>query len=160
MTTNKVIKISLLVMVVLNVTLLFFLMNPPNHPPQYPKETPGPLFQRISEKLQLTPEQQQSFERMAMEHREKMHEIENRQATLVNAYFETLKHEETTEANRLLTQITKQEASKLQITYAHFQDLKNLLNPSQKADFQLIVEDVLKVIVNQSKVPPPPFPEE
>lgn len=146
-------KIGLVVMVVLNAFLAYLLVAKPTLPLK--KERPqSELFQRISEELMLTPGQRTKYEELAKEHREQMKTLEGKQSSLVKSYFETLMDD--AESSEIRDNILNLEKQKLEVTYSHFSELKNLLDSSQKKNFELVIEDMLQVLIRQSNTPPPP----
>ena len=155
--SNKIYKLALVLLILINGALVFLLLQRTPHPRHTPKVR-GPLLEIISNKLQLTEDQHASYTEMAVRHRENMKSIEQEQKRLVEIYFQSLTSDSQNESNDALTnEILKLEQKKLEITYAHFEELKALLDENQKDRFELIVKDILQVLVgDHKKLPPPP----
>ena len=155
--SNKIYKLALVLLILINGALVFLLLQ--NAPPPRPgPKGHGPLLEKITAKLELTEDQRLSYSGMALGHRENMRMIEKEQKRLITSYFQSLMHTTQNQSNdSLVDQILKQEQRKLEITYAHFEELKTLLDEKQKDRFELIMKDILKVLVGEGKkLPPPP----
>ena len=143
-------------MVLLNAFLAYLLVAKPMSRPK--KERPkSELFKRISNELMLTPDQRTKYEELAKEHREQMNTLERKQSPLVKSYFETLMDD--SGPGEIQDSILHIEKQKLEVTYSHFSELKNLLDPSQQKNFESVIEDMLQVLINKPNMPPPPHRE-
>ena len=140
----------------LNIGMLaFFLLTKPGPPHQKPRHA---FEEEIVELLNLDNEQKAEFEKMAMDHHEKMNTISHKQSELLPVYFETLVNQKRQiDTNRIKNQYQQLEWDKIQVTHAHFEQLKLLLNDNQVPHFQTFVDKIMDRLINpQKKSNPPP----
>ena len=155
MVRKNIYKIGLFVMLVTNIALIFLMVNKPR-PPMNGGEG---LMGKISNKLNLTKEQEIRYFDMAKNHQKEIKKIETEQKELVKVYFNLLNTNTTDSPNKsfLIEEFKSFEAKKLEVTFQHFEDLKNLCNEEQKEQFKLIINEVTNVLTGKSqKFPPPP----
>ena len=58
---------------------------------------------------------------------------------------------------QLFAQLQQLESQKLQSTYQHFEEVKNILEEEQMADFELFMNRLLeKILLEEEKKPHPP----
>ncbi|UXX79196.1 periplasmic heavy metal sensor [Reichenbachiella carrageenanivorans] len=156
---NKIYQIGLGLMLLVNGILIFLFVQGAPRPPRHdrsPKQ--NGLMEKISQQLQLTPEQQANYFELAKAHATHMNVIDKSHKKLLKTYFKSLilPSEQQPNHDQLLHQIQSLEAQKITITYQHFHDLKALCNESQKAHFELIINDMFDVLIRNSKNNPPP----
>lgn len=160
MKNYNIYKIGLIVMVIINGVMIFlFVQRPPFPPPSSKAHKENPLMDKISGELGLTSQQKERYVALAKAHRMNMTEIERGQRKLVRSYFELLKMQDTDQEGmeEMLNEIQQFERAKLTLTFQHFEDLKMLCNEEQQDRFELIMDEVLKVLVSDGKnLPPPP----
>lgn len=157
MNNIKSYKIGLIVMLLANVVLIFFIVQKPGKPP-YPQER-GDVRKKISHELKLNAEQEAAYFELAHEHRLRVKEVESKQRLLVKTYFELLKDSNPNpeEVTSSLQALQFMEAEKLATTYEHFEALKSLCNPAQQARFDLIIDEIISVLIGGGKrLSPPP----
>lgn len=155
MISKKIYKIGLIVLIIVNGVLIFLLTQGPPPPPK--DQRSRSLIQKISKKLNLSPDQIDKYSAMAFQHREAMQSIENEQKRFVSTYFESLTSTDPSDSTSVMTnQILQLEKKKLEVTYGHFEDLKDLLNEDQQEQFEKIIKDILVVLVGGEEILPPP----
>lgn len=137
-------------MVLINVVLIGFMVARPKMPP---RGKPVDLKNIISEKLNLDEEQQETYFELAKNHGELMAEIEQKQKPLIRDYFSFLKSEDQNFSTQdsLLTEINILESEKLIMTYNHFEQLKEICNPSQQVLFEEIIGDLIQDLLGIQK---------
>jgi periplasmic protein CpxP/Spy len=156
MKTSSLLKIGLLIMVLINIALILLIVGKPKLPP------PGAgrdFKSTIAKKLQLDEQQQEIYFKSAEKHNQEMASINQAQRPLIRNYFNLLKEENQNLEIRdsLLAEIKEVEQKKLTLTYAHFEELKEICNPDQKVLFEEIMDDIIQVLLGgQKKSPPPP----
>lgn len=137
------------------VILAFFLLTKPR-----PRHRPSPKkFQsEVIEIFRLNDQQVAVFRELADEHKQKMNEISEQQATLLLHYFENLADSsESVGKDRLLNQYQQSEKEKMEVTYRHFQDIKRLLSKDQLPYFkEFMAEFTERLLHRRKKIPPPP----
>ncbi len=160
MSNSKVYKIGFFVMLVINIAVMTFLLigpPPPQHEPGVPHHQD--IKDEISDRLKLTAEQKEKYLELAVEHREELRTIERSQKELASQYLGFLKTTGVPEAEmeEVLSQLSQLESAKIDATYEHFEELKKLCTTSQLADFDNIMDQVIRVLLDRAnKNAPPP----
>ena len=151
---KNIIPIGLIVMICINILLLFLLFN---RPPMLQKQK-GDIMKHIGVKLNLNDQQKKQYFVLAEEHRNKMESLDRKQKDLLKTHFNLLKTDknDSTYSQTRLTQLSDLEKEKITITYSHFEDLKSILEDEQLTQFDQIIDDILRVLINEQKNPPPP----
>ncbi|MBK8500902.1 MAG: hypothetical protein IPL46_01130 [Saprospiraceae bacterium] len=140
----------------LNIAVLaFFFLTKPK-PPHH--KSPGDFQSEVIEILHLSSRQVSTFRELAYEHHEKMKSINGRQQRLLLPYFGNLADSASgLNEEDVLTQIQQLEREKMQETYQHLLEIKNLLDDVQVPrfkDFLRIFTD--RILMNENKNQPPP----
>jgi len=154
MKTNTLLKIAFLIMVVLNIALIAMMLGKQKMPPQ--RKTPE-IKSVIIEKLQLDEKQIEIYSELAENHHQRMSKINQAQKPLIREYFSFLKLEDQNSGTRdsLLAEINLLESDKLILTYAHFEELKEICNPSQQALFDEVIGGLIQDLIGAQKNRPP-----
>jgi len=133
----------------LNLTLLalFFFGRPP-----------GGMGQRAIETLRLDEAQHADFLTSAKSHDALMQELLKKQHILLKPYFQQLiKPKISVDEQQLWAKMQQLESQKIQSTYQHFKEIKNILKEEQKADFELFMNRMLeRILIEKEKKPHPP----
>ncbi|WP_339926253.1 hypothetical protein [uncultured Cyclobacterium sp.] len=153
---NKIFKIGFFCLLIINGVLAFVMLNHPRPPFSRPQEK-GALMFKISNELNLSESQKKSFFISAENHQKGMAMIEEQQKELVKEYFEFLKMPVVDEVARAekLNAVALKEAEKIDMTYAHFEELKNLCKEEQKEAFNEIISEVQQVLLGERGNMPP-----
>ncbi len=121
----------------------------------------------FAEKLRLTPEQEGNYDKISVEHEDKIDSLKRVGRAMRKAYFETLKtsvkNQRQLDSLAALLGSTHQQIE--QETYRHFSNLRAMLNDQQRPLFDSIIERVIKQLPEQPGphgegpgCPPPPRP--
>ncbi|WP_339756299.1 hypothetical protein [Algoriphagus aquimarinus] len=148
MNNKNIYKIGLIVMILINGVLIFMMLRGPKMPP--PRQ--NGLMEVISKKLDLDSNQKAEYFELAKDHSRSVADVEAKQKRLMKNYFEFLDKADATGQAEILEQIEELEGEKISVTYQHFEDLKSICSKDQLAHFEEIIEDVLRVIVNDQKI--------
>lgn len=154
---SKMYKTGFFVLLVINIALVILFVSGPKPPPQE-----SGIKDEISRELGFTEEQKVMFDQMAINHREAIRELENKERELVRSLFEELALENTPgDKEELLHKIVQLERDKIAITYNHFEELKGICNEEQLTKFNRVIEQVVPLLTNSSAKPmkpdKPPF---
>lgn len=143
MNKNKVLGISVVILIILNIgILLFFTMSRPPHPPHGgPGMGPQPKEMIIHE-LDLDHDQIEAYDELISEHRAAIHDAEESMRTSRQALFETLKSDNQSLKDSLIQVIGENQKRIESIHYNHFEDIKKLLKPDQLNNFESLVEEL------------------
>jgi Spy/CpxP family protein refolding chaperone len=162
MNREKLLTISVVLLLLLNFgTLGFLLFAPKPHPPQGgpgDRQRPG---QVIIEKLRLDEKQEAAFEQLKKDHRAAVEALDKQQEATMKQYFQLLGNAGTTQAQRdsLEKALGNIEMSRASLTYNHFNTVKGLCRPEQLPLFDSILPDIVGVILpapGKPRNPPPP----
>jgi len=143
----KLYKYSIAALIFLNIAVIaFFLFAKPKHPP-----TKKHFRAELIKTLRLNKQQKPVFKKLAGMHNDKMKVINQKQQKLILPYFESLaKPNDSINTNNILTQYQQLEREKLEVTYLHFEEVKNLLNDEQLPLFEGLIEKFIdEVLLNK-----------
>ncbi|RNC85762.1 MAG: hypothetical protein ED557_03020 [Balneola sp.] len=149
--------IAAIILFILNGILIALVLQKPAYPiPQEAKQ--GELKLRIGEQLNLSEQQVQDHRRLADEHFRGMRRLTEQQKRLARDYFSSLSRIDanSSDTSDVLDEISELEAQKIQLTYEHLNDIKSLLDEDQLPLFDSILDEILKVMLNDQKNAPPP----
>jgi protein CpxP len=150
---SKILTIGLILMLLINATLIFILVQGPPRPSH---KNAGSLMEEISQKLGLSEEQKMQYQTLARQHREAMNGIDKLNMDIAKDYYSTLKIGNESDSDSLLQKLLELERSKQQLTYHHFADLKALCTPEQLPKFNTIIDNILQVLIPEKKKNQPP----
>ncbi|MBQ4821887.1 hypothetical protein [Aquimarina sp. MMG016] len=137
------------------IVLAFFLLTKPQLRHQPP---PKNFRSEVIEMLRLNNQQASHFNELADEHKQKMEEINKRQARLLFPYFESLTNSvDSIGKDSILNKYQQLEMEKIEMTYQHFQDIEKSLNKEQLSDFKYFIKKATnKLLLSKKKHSPPP----
>lgn len=156
MKSNTLLKIAFLIMVALNITLIAMMFGKQKMLLQ--RKSPE-IKSVIIKKLQLDEKQIEIYSELAENHHQGMSKINQAKKLLIREYFSFLKSEDQNFSTQdsLLTEINILESEKLIMTYNHFEQLKEICNPSQQVLFEEIIGDLIQDLLGiQKKILPRP----
>lgn len=142
MKTLQFYKISVLALLILNITLMGFFFLNPKKPPHRQEHR---FLNEAIEILQLNEKQAKKFEILAKEHSQDMEIIQVTQSELTTEYFELTKNKN--KSDSLLNLIKKGEIQKIKITKSHFEDVKKILIKSQLPNYSEFEREALDRIL-------------
>lgn len=103
-------------------------------------------------------QQASNFKALTVEHKQKMEQINEQQRKLLLPFFGRLTNI-TASANKdsLLNRFEQLEREKIEVTYHHFEEIKQLLNKSQLIKFEEFMQNATeKILLGVKKKPSPP----
>jgi len=153
---NKMFKIGFFILLVLNIVLMtLFVMAPKPLRPESGRSQSS-IKDEISSELGFTEEQKVRFDEMAMNHREAIRNLEGQERSLMKSFFGRLVSENTNQEKEiLLGQIVQLERDKIEITYAHFEELKGICTGEQLTRFDKVLSRIVPILINSPGAPPP-----
>jgi hypothetical protein len=152
MNETKFFKFATLGLLLLNLAVLtfFFLTKPKHNPPPRGNHEENVHISI----LKLDKIQEESFLKLANDHERQMNNIGRKQADLLVPYFEKLNTNDTLINNsEILLEYQNLEADKINITYQHFEDIKEMLRDDQLKDFKPFIDQIMNKIL-KSEGPP------
>lgn len=114
--------------------------------------TPG----MAAELLKLNDEQHTQFLASAQQHEQIMDRINAAQSSLLKPYFSQLTTPQKITSANTLTEIQALEKQKIEATYQHFEEVKNILTIEQLPDFKIFMNHILTRLIDTKKKNPPP----
>ncbi len=142
MSAERFYKIVIVLLLLLNTgTLAFLWLGRPDTAPHPPR----PEHDRIIvERLQLTADQQETFEALKHEHHTQILDIQRRSGMLHGELFRLLRSPEPDGPGKdsILALIQQTNLDKELVTYEHFKKLRQILNDSQKPAFDQLAADM------------------
>lgn len=156
MNLTKIYKYIILGLVGLNVAILVFFLEPKPRPRHQPPN--GNFQSEVIEMLHLNNQQASTLRALADGHKEEIEKINARQASLLTSYFESLDDTlERVNKDSLLNHFQQSEKEKIEMTYQHFQDIKELLNPEQLPYFEVFMNKTTdRFLIGKGRNLPPP----
>ncbi|WP_339679810.1 hypothetical protein [Cyclobacterium marinum] len=154
--SNKVYKIGFISLLVLNILLTLVIWR--GAKPPFEGGGNANFKNRISKNLELTDEQEKIYFASAMVHQQEMSALQQDQRKLVKEYFDFLKLPEVSEQEKQekLDAIAKTESRKAEITFKHFEELKELCNEEQQEAFGSIIKNLQQILLRGGGNNPPP----
>ncbi|GAB5554837.1 MAG: hypothetical protein Sapg2KO_44280 [Saprospiraceae bacterium] len=156
MDLTKIYKYIILGLVGLNVAILVFFLKPKPRPRHQPPN--GNFQSEVIEMLHLNNQQASTLRVLADGHKQQIEKINERQGSLLISYFESLDDTlERVNKDSLLNHFQQSEKEKIEMTYQHFQDIKELLNDEQLPYFELFMSKTTeRLLLNRTRRSPPP----
>lgn len=150
---NKWVGIALLILVLLNLgTLTTLWLTRPNRPGPPAKADSG-VVDFIVQELGFDSAQKRQLILLREEHQQKMRQVRRKNRDAKNVFFELLKDssisEEALDKAAIASAAFDAETDKL--TFLHFKEIRKICTPEQQKKFDLVIQEVLRMIA-----PPPP----
>ncbi len=147
----------IIILVVLNVTTLSLLWLGRPHAPDRAHGEQAAAF--LVKELGMTAAQQEAFSHLREFHHREMMLLQEQDRKLHDRFFESLflPATDTLRLNLLADSIAGTRKQMEMVTYSHFGELTQLLNPAQKEKFRMIFRKALEqVMPPREPLPPPP----
>ena len=152
MENQRVLKILLVVLVILNITTLSYMwinkQGMGDHPPHRPD-----VFAYLCKELQFTEQQQRQYEDLRDEHHRSIERFQQKAAMFREHFFDLIHTSSPDSA--LVKQLADSIASTQQkielATFYHFQKVRAICTPEQQKKFDEVIQDALRMMA-----PPPP----
>ena len=156
MDKTKFYKITTIALLVLNISVFaFFFMSIPSH-----KDDPRKMHDfknRAVKALDLDEKQTEEFTASVERHKKMMHRINRNQSKLMEQYFSGLTDDNSTPNNdEILAEYSMLEQEKIEHTYLHFEEIKQILNSGQSDKYEKFIERAMEVLINKNHRKPPP----
>jgi len=152
MSKERFLLIAVVFLLILNGGVIAFLLLDRNAPPRPPQ-----LFEVITERLHFDENQEKKFFDLRDEHRSAMDRLDADFEAALKNYLQLLA-DDTISAqvqDSLENVIASIEKVKASTTLNHFQQVKELCSPEQKAEFDNLIPELMRVLMPPKKNPPP-----
>jgi hypothetical protein len=152
MNKNKLLIISVAVLVLLNISLIVVLTlghspRPPHmQGPQNPQEI-------IIEKLNFDASQVEAYNEIITEHREQIENKEHEMRIAKEALYHSLSSDNQDEKDQLIAKINILQKDFEDIHYNHFLEIKKLCKPEQIQDYNELTNELAKIFSRHPKPP-------
>ena len=148
MKTTQLYKYTTWFLLAVNIGMLlflFFTMRPP------PNREEG-LAEHMKQTLNLTSEQMPIFTSSTEKYKQHVNMVSTQQKQILRAYFLTLV-DVPADKEALLLQLQQLEKQKIQNSYQHLQEIKNILSPDQIPDYKQFMAEALEIMLSDKKKP-------
>lgn len=157
MERTKLLTLAIIGLLLLNLfTIGFIVLKPglsfhPDHPPG-PPGADGPAT-IIIERLHLDTDQQTAYRKLVRQHQHDVRTLREQSAQLFRNYYGLLEsdHPDSTKANAFSQQIALNQREMAQLNFSHFNQIKALCRPGQRADFNRLVSDLSRLFGQQPR---------
>lgn len=144
-------KIFAILLVLINITLIVFLLLKPIGKPNNRKEE-NIQEKYLSEKLNFSVKQENQLMALRKTHHDSIEVLLLEAKKLKKIFFDGLKSDPVkTNVDSIANKIVENQKQIELITYQHFAKVKEICSPDQKIIFNDIIEDVLKKFSQQRK---------
>jgi hypothetical protein len=153
MNKSRIYIVIIVLLVICNGILGFFLFSKPGPPPEHPDHKKPKEV--VAEKLNFSEEQVAAYEDAIKAHRDKISVYEEELRHLKDALFATVLQEtEPAEAAELAAKIGDIQTNIELLHVAHFRDLKTICTPDQADEFEALVKELGKIFAPHNAHPP------
>lgn len=150
MENTRFLKITIGVLVLVNIATLVFLWNghsaPEGRMPPPGERGPAAAFKFLSQELGLSDEQQKKLENMGVEHHREAEKIDNLSRPLHHRFFSLLGKNDSVLMMQLADSMAWCQKQRELMTYRHFSEIRNICNAEQQKHFDEIVHDALRIM--------------
>lgn len=140
MKKERILTLSIIILILLNLTQLMVGFLKPKPPFNNDKHHPAMFIERAASILKLDAEQKKAFTEFGHIHIISIDSLNREHRTLLNNYFENPTPES-------LELIKKVEAEKIIATEKNFEQIKSILKEEQYQEFDTFKEEALKIIL-------------
>ena len=142
MNRNKFYQITITILIGINIVVLSFGLLRQGPKKRIPNQS---IRKEIVELLQLEEDQITEFNLLADDHRNKMRRLEMTKVDLLNTYFGSIQDTSLLQQKEeVLVELQKIESEKLEVTYEHFKNFKEILNPEQASEFEIVMKKIVR----------------
>jgi len=155
---NKWLTVAFLLLVALNIATLgaFWIIKDNKAGP--PAGMRNGVTEFLVKELQLDAAQQERFKELVAEHRKGMAAVRRDNRAAKDSFFDLLKEPNIDDVAlaRAAAAANLPDQQMEMITFRHFQQLRAICNETQKAKFDAIIHEVLRMNAPGNHPPPPP----
>jgi hypothetical protein len=162
MSREKLLTVSVVLLLLLNFGILGFLLlgHKPPPPPDGPGRPPHPGLP-VVEKLHFDESQKTAFDQMKKEHHATMEKLDEQHEGILKQYFEMLGKSGNIQSQKdsLEHALASVEARRASVTFEHFNAVKAMCRPDQVSQFDDLIPDILQLLLKPrgpQQGPPPP----
>ena len=152
----KILTYSVIGLLLLNIGIIGFLFfSKPNRNQEVNHRKPKEF---ISEKLHFDANQNEKYESIIPIYKDKIDSLDAINRKLKSELYSQLKLQVVNSAikDSIINLFLANQKQIEEAHFKHFQDIKNICNPSQLEDFNALTQDLVKMFSNQNSKPHPP----
>lgn len=147
MTKIKVLTISVIALVAINISLVIFIMlGPGMHRPKHE----GPRSYIVN-KLNFDKAQEKAYDNLILQHQQSIQEEENQAHTLKQALYSNLRSDSSTNVDSIYLQLSEVQIKMEEIHFMHFQEIRKLCRKDQIPAFDELSNELEELF---SRKPP------
>lgn len=147
-TKLRILSISTLFLAVFNLILLWVVQTRPPHP-----KREGPKF-LIMERLHFSKDQREQYELLIAKHRQNVHLQETQLLACKQTLYVGLRLENNPQKDSLMQEVSKAYMHLEKTHLSHFEEIKSLCTPQQKAYFNDLTQDLAQLFLPSPQKPP------
>ena len=152
MERTKLLTFAVIGLLLLNLLTIGFLVLKSGQPPQT-DQAQGPQSDRqspariIIARLHFDEQQQRQYLEMGRQHHQQTMQLNAESIRLFQAYYSLLPeaHPDSIKVSAVVRQIANVQQQIAELNFAHFQEIKALCRPDQKADFTKLVAELARM---------------
>lgn len=156
--TNRFLKIGFLLLVILNISLIFFLFpkrGNEQRPRDFKANRAGSPVERISTELKFSADQRAKLHDFFDRHKDAMDAIFSRQRRAKEALFDLIIADSSSNEKTVLEEIAAIEIERDKQTLKHIREIKSLCTEAQLKKFPRIIKKLLHSGKGKRRGPPP-----
>jgi Spy/CpxP family protein refolding chaperone len=144
MKTNRILTITVILLLVVNVAMLVFMLKSRDHHDM--KRQGGAPFDMMVKELNMTDSQQKEFKKLKDEHFTAIRPVFDSVRSLKKSLFGLIKEENVNDSlvNTYSTLISEQEAVINKLTITHFRKVRTLFSGDQQKKFEDFVQKMMQ----------------
>ena len=144
--SNKILTIAVVLLLLVNGTMLFFMLRNRNHHPARFEDGKGGPFEMIVKELNMTEQQQTDFKKLKEEHFKAIGPVFDSIRTLKQSLFGLVKDETASDSvvSNYSSLIALQQSIIDKLTIAHFKKVRALFSGDQQNKFDDFVQKMMQ----------------
>ncbi|MES1198190.1 MAG: Spy/CpxP family protein refolding chaperone [Chitinophagaceae bacterium] len=143
--TNKILLVSLILLLLVNIGLVIFLMKCRNHP-EGKRPGKGNPFEMMDKELNLSDQQKTEVKKLRDAHFAVINPLSDSVRAAKTAFFDLLKQTNVSDSvlNAYGKRITDFQSTIDKLAYAHFQRVRNLFDSTQKSKYDEFIRKMVQ----------------
>ncbi|GAB5524629.1 MAG: hypothetical protein Roseis2KO_25010 [Roseivirga sp.] len=147
--SSKAYKVGFFVLLLINIALIMVIKFGPK-----PHGSGKGMRDEISLKLNFDEEQNAKFRELVRKHRDQVADIRKEEQTLIKQYFGGLNSDtQELQQDQLVEEINQVQKKKLEVTYAHFQEVRSICTNEQLLLYKELMDEMTQVLIGENRRP-------
>lgn len=156
MRSIKILSVFTIVLMLMNVALVFVILNnKDDHRPPHPPRA-GFKFEVINA-IGFDEKQAEAYDELTQQHHIAMVKLEEARGEQLALRFSSLSGNDSLDEEAILRELESLERQRVEITYSHFEDVRALCRPDQIEAYNLIVKRAVQALLSPEANRRPPM---